>query len=587
MAIKNASDLLVYKYTTPAQQQKTRIRVLTNDPVIYAEGVSAGNVKINNVVNADGDISDNLNIDCGTNTGVYVLGQISGQLASSNGYTLDVGTAYSTDGDYTFCDFTNATSERVPTIFFTDGSATMKDNAFKVEVLIPGQTLVYEPMAHSTSASITVNRDLRDVTTKDSLGWSESLSGLQSSEISTDALIDLSKNVNVRSFIDDLESRESVILKYSDRIRNLVRTENVWGGEYGFGAQSAATVSINYFNWQSPPQQTAAQVTATSTFDGIYYRRDVTELETYGNKFTFSFYLKGVTGNSSACFWVLLVDSAGSIDKYLSNSAEGGSTKKLSGDGSLGTLGNYQRIVSMDTISWTRVQTSFVLPTDQALERFVKLVVFPGLNPGTQTNEAVRFSSVQLETGENATEYENPTEVSCYSGKFLTSSVSVDAGVEENATFSTSFTSTGQIYKDGLGPELVGDTNFNDPSYWSFPGPGGTSVVEDGYAKIITSGANSRVLKGSLFPNVNTPAEPNRYKYIMVYTIPPDSTHTAVGNIAIFKGVGATDYKIPREPGTHKIELLPQDSNLEIKRSSGATDVWISDISVKEVSPIG
>lgn len=589
MAIKNASDLLVYKYTTPAQKQITRIRVLTTDPVIYAEGGTTGNVKINNVVNSNGDIQNNLTIDCGTNTAAYILGQISSQLVGSSGYTV-VGVGGQTDGDYTYTDYQNSTSEKVPTIFFTNGTATMKDDAFLVEVTQPGQSLFYEPIAHSTSASITVNRDLRDVTTKDSLGWSESLSGLQSSEISTDALIDLSKNVNVKAFIDDLESRESVILKYSDRIKNIVRTENVWGNEYGFYAESDATVSINYYNWQSPPQQTAAQVTATSNFDGIRYQIGATELKTYGNEFTFSFYIKGVTTNLAATWYVILVDPSGNTDRVLSHPDNGDTAKKLSGDGTIASFGQYWTISSMSNTTWTRVSSNFVLdidPTDADADRTVRLVVFPTANPLTLSNEAIRFSSVQLEIGNAATEYENPTEVSCYSGKFLTSSVSLDAGVEENATFSTSFTSTGQIYKDGLGPELVGDTNFNDPSYWTFPGSGGTSVVENGYAKIITSGANTSVKKTNLFPNVNTVSEPTRYKYIMVYTIPPDATHTAVGNIAIFKGVGSTDYKIPNEPGTHKIELLPQDSNLEIKRSSGATDVWISDISIKEVSPIG
>jgi predicted secreted protein len=586
MAIKNASDLLVYKYTTPAQKQITRIRVLTTDPVIYAAGGTTGNVKMNNVVDSNGDIQDNHTVDCGTNTAAYILGQISSHLVSSAGYTV-VGVGGQTDGDYTYTDYQNSTSEKVPTISFTNGTATMKDDAFLVEVRQPGQSLFYEPIAHSTSASITVNRDLRDVTTKDSLGWSESLSGLQSSEISTDALIDLSKNVNVRAFIDDLESRESVILKYSDRIKNIVRTENVWGTDYGFYAESSATISTNYYNWQSPPQQTAAQVTATSNFDGIRYQIGAAELETYGNEFTVSFYVKGVSTNLAATWYVILVNSSGVTQKVLSDPDEGGSSKKLSGDGTVAEYGQYWTISSMSNTTWTRVSSNFVLPTDQDDITTLRLVVFPTANPMTMTTESIRFSSVQLEIGNTATEYENPTEVSCYSGKFLTSSVSIDAGVEENATFSTSFTSTGQIYKDGLGPELVGDTNFNDPSYWTFPGSGGSSVVENGYAKIITSGANTSVKKTNLFPNVNTVSEPTRYKYIMVYTIPPTATHTAVGNISILQGADGSDYKIPREPGTHKIELTPRTANLEIKRSSGATDVWISDISIKEVSPIG
>jgi predicted secreted protein len=48
-------------------------------------------------------------------------------------------------------------------------------------------------MAHATSASLSVSRDLRDSTTKSSLGWSESLSGLKSWEMSGDAFVDISE----------------------------------------------------------------------------------------------------------------------------------------------------------------------------------------------------------------------------------------------------------------------------------------------------------------------------------------------------------------------------------------------------------
>jgi predicted secreted protein len=46
-------------------------------------------------------------------------------------------------------------------------------------------------ISHCTSASLTVNIDLRDKTSKDSGGWSESLGGLKSWELSGDAFIDL------------------------------------------------------------------------------------------------------------------------------------------------------------------------------------------------------------------------------------------------------------------------------------------------------------------------------------------------------------------------------------------------------------
>ena len=48
-----------------------------------------------------------------------------------------------------------------------------------------------ELMAHATSASFSISRDLRDSTTKSSLGWQENLAGLMSWEMSGDAFVDI------------------------------------------------------------------------------------------------------------------------------------------------------------------------------------------------------------------------------------------------------------------------------------------------------------------------------------------------------------------------------------------------------------
>jgi TP901-1 family phage major tail protein len=46
-------------------------------------------------------------------------------------------------------------------------------------------------IAHCTSASISMNMDLRDSTTKSSGGWQDNLGGLRSYELSGDAFVDL------------------------------------------------------------------------------------------------------------------------------------------------------------------------------------------------------------------------------------------------------------------------------------------------------------------------------------------------------------------------------------------------------------
>ena len=59
-------------------------------------------------------------------------------------------------------------------------------NATAVTLSVAG-----EVMAHATSASLSISMDLRDSTTKSSAGWSESLGGLKSWEMSGDAFVDL------------------------------------------------------------------------------------------------------------------------------------------------------------------------------------------------------------------------------------------------------------------------------------------------------------------------------------------------------------------------------------------------------------
>lgn len=48
----------------------------------------------------------------------------------------------------------------------------------------------YVKILHATTANLTINREMRDSTTKDSSGWSESLAGLKSWELSGDGFVD-------------------------------------------------------------------------------------------------------------------------------------------------------------------------------------------------------------------------------------------------------------------------------------------------------------------------------------------------------------------------------------------------------------
>jgi TP901-1 family phage major tail protein len=54
-----------------------------------------------------------------------------------------------------------------------------------------GGTTVKEPIAHCTSASLSVSMDLRDSTSKDSQGFQENLGGLKSFELSGEGFVDV------------------------------------------------------------------------------------------------------------------------------------------------------------------------------------------------------------------------------------------------------------------------------------------------------------------------------------------------------------------------------------------------------------
>ena len=57
----------------------------------------------------------------------------------------------------------------------------------------------YVKLLHATSASLSVNREMIDSTTKDSSGWSESLPGLKSWELSGDGFVDFATDAGLEA----------------------------------------------------------------------------------------------------------------------------------------------------------------------------------------------------------------------------------------------------------------------------------------------------------------------------------------------------------------------------------------------------
>ena len=211
MAIKNASDLLVYKKSPANVAQITRIRVKKVAPLS-----ADGTIFVQNYTTSSG-----VNVPQGetvgaTNNGATVIFRIRGVLNANSNYT---GTTTVDDGsDFVYADFTNAYQGDVNTLSFADGTAEIEDGAIEVIVLNSGETLNgQEPIAHSTSASISFNEDLRDVTSKDSGGYQENAGGLRSFELSSDALQDISADLDFKEFYDDVHQRNEVIVRFAER----------------------------------------------------------------------------------------------------------------------------------------------------------------------------------------------------------------------------------------------------------------------------------------------------------------------------------------------------------------------------------
>ena len=213
MAIKNASDLLVYKKSPADVAQVTRVKVKKVSPLS-----AYGTIFVKNYTTSSGaNVAQEETVGA-TNNGATVIIRISNVLTASSNYSSTTTIDPGVDSDFVYRDFTNAYQGDVNTLSFADGTADINEGAIEVIVLTSGETLNdYEPIAHSTSASISFNNDLRDVTTKDSAGFQENIGGLKSFELSSDALQDINADLDFKEFYDDINERNEVIIKFAER----------------------------------------------------------------------------------------------------------------------------------------------------------------------------------------------------------------------------------------------------------------------------------------------------------------------------------------------------------------------------------
>lgn len=565
MAIKNASDLLVYAKTASAAAQVTRIRVLTTNPISVPEGGTTGTFKVNNLINSSGVIYDSSETSAVTNSASAVLTELATKFP-----LWSAGTASSAvvDGDYTYRDFTSSYLGLAPTLELVDGTATFNEDAVIIEIVTPGSSAIFDPVAFSTSASFSTNMDLRDVTNKDSGGWSESLPGLKSFEVSTDVLQSVNPDVPLdgSDFFDKLKNGTEVDLSFSDRIRNIIRTNLTQSGVDGFTISSAA---ISQTNLQTDAfgGSTGSKLTITgdNTFKSLNYSVDSGRIQ--GKYVTWSFYVKGdpdSPNNNEATFWSRTNNADVVPDSF----------EIISGDGSI-TGSNVKKISGLNigdndvVANWTRVRITYKFDGNQTAT--TAFLLAPGDGNDQDSGDVIYTSSWQIEFKDEATDYQDPTDITHWQGNALVSSLSFDAGVEDNLTCSATFTGTGNIYPNGLGPELIGDTGFDDPSYWT---TGGSSLVENGYGKVISTGSATSIYKTALLTSGDF--------YLLTYTI--SSSPTPTGVIGIGNGWGTTTESLPSSAGTHTALLKPSSSTFSIiNPDDGACTVWLSSISLKKV----
>ena len=600
MAIKNASDLLVYARTVPAKRQITRIYVKDNNPITFADGTSQGILKINNISNAIGQIYDDISSALITqNTADDVLTQVAGRLAITYNYLYNNANIESitiNGVDYKYREVRNYSVGLVPTIEIVDSqNITLNEDAIIIEVLTPGSSAVLDPVAFSTSASISFNQDLRDCTNKDSEGNAEYKGGLRSFEISTEALQSVNPDVPLdgTDFFKHLKERSTVNLSFSDRVRNIIRTNLTQSGVDGFLVGSSP---ITQTNLQPDPfgGSTASKLSIDSgTSQSSWYRRleyAINSSRLEGKYVTWTFHLKGdpaSPNNDEASFWA----SGQSSGQNLTIS----SFEILSGDGTITNLtsSEVKKITGLNTgdnnvpANWTRVRVTYKREGGFSSSN-TYFNLSPGLGNAQVGDDVIYTSSWQLEFSNKATNYQDPTLITRWQGDALVSNINYESGVEDNLTCSASFTGTGPVFYNGLGPELIGDTEFNLPNpvggtlnpasaYWQIENSGTTanSKIENGLGKFFINGTGNTSIKKTGILN-------NGDSYLLTYTIPSNSPSTGA-LVLQDASENDTDVFLDITVGTHKLQFVSFSNNLVIKRSGTSADVFMSSISLKKV----
>ena len=213
MAIQNASDLLIYKKSGSSDVAQVTNIFIKSDGNSPLDAI--GNVKVTNLVNASGVSVSDETVTVGANTDLGLATALRTAIGNLVGYNCSP--VSSNDGGEFFTVNVFA-GDLDNSISVVNGTSEIEEGAIDITVTTPGSTAnAYEPIAFSTSASISFTRDLRDITTKDSDAWTEQAPGMKSFEMSTDALQDYTSDLNFQQFINDLGTGNNITLRFKQR----------------------------------------------------------------------------------------------------------------------------------------------------------------------------------------------------------------------------------------------------------------------------------------------------------------------------------------------------------------------------------
>jgi len=226
MAIINASDLLVYKKNPSDVKQQVQLTFNgSSGDTVVQNLLGSNDLNIVNLVENDGTTHNNIGVNLPDTTLFSLYDKIREAFSGASAHYTIIGDTFNNAGQF------DAGSKKlvieydfagdVDGLFGISplGSVTITDGTIDFAVIQEGKTNnTFDPVAFSTNATISITRDLRDITNKDSGGVSESLPGQKSFEITVDALEDLTADYELQSKINELLAGTEVDIRFSQRL---------------------------------------------------------------------------------------------------------------------------------------------------------------------------------------------------------------------------------------------------------------------------------------------------------------------------------------------------------------------------------